>query len=68
MTIPKEVNWIQQAWRSVKDETFIGLKFAQDLDIDEFIDFDDQFDMSQPTIDPSEVEWREIADCSALLR
>lgn len=68
MTIPKEVNWIQQAWRSVKDETIIVLKFAQDLDIDEFIDFDDQFDMLQPTFDPSEVEWRAIADCSASLR
>ena len=37
-------------------EDLLNTLSTEDLDIDEFIDFGDQVDTSEPTIDPSEVE------------
>ena len=38
----------------------------QDLDNDEFINFDDQVNTSEPTIDPFEVDWRKTCRSQCL--
>lgn len=39
-------------------EDLLDTLAAQDLDNDEFIDFDNYVDTSEPTVDPSKVNWR----------
>ena len=84
VTILKAINWILQAWRSVKGETIINCfkqcGFQTDLSStpnphqndQEFEDLlntlsTEDFNTSEPTIDPSEVDWREssLSQCLA---